>query len=45
MLRLARRKLKSWPLRALRLGITQSNMSTPERTAASRSYGVPMPMT
>ncbi len=33
-----------WPLRAWRVGITQSNMSTPRATAAIRSSGRPTPI-
>ena len=37
-------RMNSWPLRALRVGITQSNMSMPARIPARRSSGVPTPI-
>ena len=36
--------VKSRPLRAQRVGRTQSNMSTPAPTETTRSTGVPTPM-
>ena len=36
--------VNSWPLRACRVGITQSNMSMPRATAFTRSAGVPTPI-
>jgi hypothetical protein len=37
-------RVNRWPLRALRVGSTQSNMSIPSSTAATRSSGVPTPI-
>src|SRR2546425_1262478 len=37
-------RVNSQPLRALRVGSTQSNMSMPAPTASMMSSGVPMPM-
>ena len=38
------REVKTWPLRAFRVGITQSNMSTPRATHSIKSSGVPTPI-
>src|SRR3972149_4283060 len=37
-------EVKTHPLRALRVGMTQSNMSTPCATPSTRSSGVPTPI-
>ena len=36
--------VNAWPLRPDRVGSTQSNMSTPRRTASTRSSGLPTPI-
>ena len=38
------KRVNKWPLRALRVGMTQSNMSTPCCTPKTRSSGVPTPI-
>ena len=38
------RRVKAWPVRPERVGMTQSNMSMPRRTAPTRSAGLPTPI-
>ena len=43
-MRISPKRVNSQPFRALRVGMTQSNMSIPLPTPATRSSGVPTPI-